>query len=124
MNPFTQTPNRVAKLLEQYNTHNSIVIGVDFDFTIYDPITHTVHTDIINLLLQAEQLNCKLCLWTANLSRIPYILDVCKQHGLDFKYINESPIHIDTNGFNNIQKHIVQNPYSQKFKKYIVLKTL
>lgn len=95
MNPFTQTPNRVAKLLEQYNTHNSIVIGVDFDFTIYDPITHTVHTDIINLLLQAEQLNCKLCLWTANLSRIPYILDVCKQHGLDFKYINESPIHIE-----------------------------
>lgn len=62
MNPYLLTSNRITKLLQQYNEHNSLVIGVDFDFTIYDPITHTIHTDLINLLLDAQQLNCVLCL--------------------------------------------------------------
>lgn len=95
MNPYLLTSNRITKLLQQYNEHNSLVIGVDFDFTIYDPITHTIHTDLINLLLDAQQLNCVLCLWTANITRLPFILDICKQANLTFEYINESPIHIE-----------------------------
>ena len=95
MNPFTTTSARVAKLLLQYKQHGSIIIGVDFDFTIYDPVTDTMHLDIIILLLQAEQLNCKLCLWTANASRLPDILHRCKDVGLDFQWVNKSPIHIE-----------------------------
>lgn len=95
MNQFTQTSSRVSKLVDQHNLHGSIVIGVDFDFTIYNPIDHSMHMDIIDLLLQSESAGCKLCLWTANSSRIPYILHKCESIGLNFQYINESPIHIE-----------------------------
>ncbi len=95
MNPFTKTNARVSKILGQYKEHGSIVIGVDFDFTIYDPDTHTMHMDIVNLLIRSEQVGCKLCLWTANVSRLPYIIEKCQEVGLNFKWINESPIHIE-----------------------------
>ena len=96
MNKHTLTSTRVAKLLTQYKTHGSLVIGVDFDFTIYDPTTDTIHKDLVDLLLVAQsELDCILCLWTANNSRIPFIMTKCCPVGLYFDHHNCSPILIE-----------------------------
>lgn len=96
-NQHTLSVYRVDKLVKQYHQHGSLIIGVDFDYTIYNPDIDYMHTDIISFLLEAQQLNCKLCLWTANASRIPFILDKCKAEGLVFDHINKSPITIEEN---------------------------
>jgi hypothetical protein len=88
------TSHRVTKLVNQYNQHNSLVIGVDFDFTLYDPETDTIHQELVDLLHLAQDKNCILCLWTANTERLQYIIGKCAQAGLYFSYINESPITI------------------------------
>lgn len=88
------TSHRVTKLVDQYNQHNSLVIGVDFDFTLYDPETDTMHQELVNLLNLIKDKNCILCLWTANTVRLPYVLDKCDKAGLFFSYVNESPITI------------------------------
>ena len=95
MNPYIYSEARVTKLIQQYKQHNTLVVGVDFDFTIYDPTTDSMYLDVVEILLKAEQLNFTLCLWTANLARVPFILDKCKSSGLNFKYVNKSPIHIE-----------------------------
>ena len=68
---------------------------INLGFTIYNPDLDHMHKDIINFLLDAQSINCKLCLWTANSTKIPFILDKCKEVGLIFDYINESPIKIE-----------------------------
>ena len=95
MNPYLLTENRVVKLVAQYKEHGSLIIGVDFDYTIYDIQTKEVYTDIVDLVLEAQKLNCKLCLWTANKERLPRVIELCEEHGLVFEYINESPITIE-----------------------------
>ena len=94
MNPYLLTENRVAKLVAQYKEHGSLVIGVDFDFTLFNSLTKEYYTDISDLVVEAQKLNCKLCLWTANTARLDRIQDKCKEHGLVFDYINESPINL------------------------------
>lgn len=96
-NPNILSVYRTDKLIKQYQEHGSLIIGVDFDYTIYNPDIDYMYKDIISLLLEAQKINCKLCLWTANLSRIPFILDKCKTEGLVFDYINKSPITIEEN---------------------------
>ena len=93
-NSHSLTVNRVAKLVTQYKTHKSLAIGVDFDYTIYNPDIDHMYEDIIKFLLEAQAINCKLCLWTANTSRLPFIIDKCAEVGLVFDYINKSPINI------------------------------
>jgi len=103
MNPYMQTPRRVDKLIKQYKEHGSLIIGVDFDFTIYDSDTKTMYTYIVNLIIQAQQLNCKLCLWTANgTERVERIITECAKYNLVFDYINESPINL---GEDDIRKY-------------------
>lgn len=94
MNPYLITENRVAKLLLQYKEHGSLVIGIDFDFTLYSSVTKEYYTGISDLVIEAQQLNCKLCLWTANTERLNKIQSKCREHGLVFDYINESPINL------------------------------
>lgn len=94
-NPDSLTIHRVNKLLKQYKKHGTLIIGVDFDYTIYNPDLNHMHKDIINFLLDAQSINCKLCLWTANSAKIPFILNKCKEVGLIFDYINDSPIKIE-----------------------------
>lgn len=94
-NKYTTTEARVEKLLAQYREHGSLIIGVDFDFTLYNSVTKEYYIDISDLVLEAQTLNCKLCLWTANgTERVERIQDKCKEYGLVFDYINESPINL------------------------------
>lgn len=102
MNPYLLTENRVTKLVTQYIEHGSLIIGVDFDFTLFNSMTKEYYTDISNLVIQAQQLDCKLCLWTANTARLDKIQAKCKEHGLVFDYINESPIDL---GEDTIKPH-------------------
>ena len=94
MNPYLLIENRVTKLVTQYTEHGSLIIGVDFDFTLYNSITKEYYTDISDLVIEAQKLNCKLCLWTANTKRLDRIQTKCKEHGLIFDYINKSPINL------------------------------
>ena len=93
MNSHTNSSVRIIKLLEQYREHNNLAIGVDFDFTIYDPIKLETHTDLIKLLKEAQQLGCKLCLWTARTPvKVEEAVSICAWHGLNFDFVNESSI--------------------------------
>ena len=94
-NPDSLTIHRVNKLLKQYKKHGTLIIGVDFDYTIYNPDLNHMYKDIVHFLLDAQSINCKLCLWTANSTKIPFILNKCKEVGLIFDYINDSPIKIE-----------------------------
>ena len=86
------TTIRVNKLMDQYTEHGSIIIGVDFDFTLFDTELKQYHKDLSDTLIEAKKLDCILCLWTANTKRIPRIIKLCEENELIFDYINESPI--------------------------------
>lgn len=93
MNSHKNSSVRIIKLLEQYREHGNIAIGVDFDFTVYDPVKLIVHTDLIDLLKDAQSLGCKLCLWTARTpSKVEEAITICEWYGLHFDHINESSI--------------------------------
>ena len=102
INKYTDTMPRVVKLLSQYKEHGSLVLGVDFDFTLWDGIDKVYYTDISDIIIQAQTLNFKVCLWTANVKRLNRIQDKCAEHGLVFDYINESPIDL---GENTVKPH-------------------
>jgi len=91
-NPYLLTENRVSKLVKQYEEHKSLVIGVDYDNTLCDLETGEYYKGISDLVLEAQNLGCKLCLWTSNTKRLDVIIDNCKANGLVFDYINKSPI--------------------------------
>ena len=65
--PYTNDFKAADRLFKEWCKHGSIIIGVDFDDTVYDchsngfEFPHTVTT-----LKRAQQLGAQLCVWTAN----------------------------------------------------------
>ena len=54
MNKYRKIKHRVAKLLSQYETHGSLIIGVDFDFTLYSE-ENGLDTKLIALLIKLQR---------------------------------------------------------------------
>ena len=65
-NPFTKEAMK-SRLLKEYKAHNGkLVIGIDFDNTIYD--THNVGADfssVIELVKECMSRNMTICLYTS-----------------------------------------------------------
>ena len=84
-------------LLDVYRNHGNIIIGVDFDDTIF-PYTHSVnaHVQCLNTreLLQKLQPYATFCLWTvADNESLHYKQFITNIHyKLGFEYFNESPV--------------------------------
>lgn len=83
------------RLCQELDTHKKLVIGFDFDNTIFD--VHNKggdYSQIINVLQKCKKLGWTLCLYTAELREdwLKWKVDYCKHFGIEPDYINESPL--------------------------------
>jgi len=74
-NPNLSQDYRFEKMVKNYEKFGSLVIGVDFDFTLNDPVTKETYLDMVHLIKRMNQHNFKICIWTANEDR-EYVEDV------------------------------------------------
>lgn len=82
----------IDRLVSDYLKYNQLVIGVDFDDTIYDTYKKDrTHNIVINTLKKAQTLGCVLCVWTAN-KNDQLVKQRWEEIGLTINYYNESPI--------------------------------
>ena len=85
----------VERLYNEFKTHGKLVVGFDFDNTIFD-----VHNNggsykcVIDLLKECKKLGFVLCLYTAELREdwLKWKVDYCKHFGIEPDYVNESPL--------------------------------
>ena len=86
----------LTKLLAAEKKYGKIILGVDFDDTLYpytdDDYTRQRTTQVRKLIKQVEN-RAVICLWTvANEWSIGYKTHICDTYGLRIDFINESPI--------------------------------
>jgi hypothetical protein len=90
---YLQTGASLRRLVDEYKKYGSLCIGYDFDGTVYDyHQTGAKYDQVIDLLQDLKEMNCKLICWTA-------------QNDLDFveKFLTENSIPFDginTDGIN------------------------
>lgn len=92
-NPFLDPNIRFEKMIQNYKKFGSLVIGVDFDFTVCCPITGKVYSDIIKLLqrMQSSEINFIFCIWTAN-ENPKHVKQIWEDNFLEYQHYNCSPI--------------------------------
>ena len=96
-NPFVKSKAaKLCKLLQQYEDHGKIVVGIDFDFTLYDSTKaytdNAFYDDILSLVKRAQSSGaCTLCLWTAS-GDVEGVIEATNSVGIYWDYINESPL--------------------------------
>ena len=89
--PYCDSYRATERLYAEYVKHGNLIIGVDFDDTIYDCHANDyVFPATIDVLKEAQALGCKLCVWTAN-ADIALVYSVWADLGLTINYYNESP---------------------------------
>jgi hypothetical protein len=84
----------VERLAKEWIEHNNIIIGVDFDDTIFpyrEDITD--HKEVIESIKKAQSSNAIIIIYTGSSeTRYPEILEYCKRHGINVSKINENVI--------------------------------
>jgi hypothetical protein len=95
LHPWFDPSLLVHRLLKTYNEHGTLVIGYDFDGTIYD--TNGVGGDfspIIDLLRKCTRIGFRMCMWTAELDpkQLSWKIEYAKEQGIGVDYVNESPL--------------------------------
>lgn len=101
MNPALSIGYRVDKMFNLHKKYGSAVIGVDFDHTLVDSRDEEfrIYEEIANLVREAKEVGCILCVWTAN-PRKELVDAKWKEAGLVYDYYNESPL-----VFNGVKPH-------------------
>lgn len=92
--PFFNT-GAIERLIKEYETHDKLVVGFDFDNTIFDIHNNGGnYSDVINLLRECKKLGFILCLYTAELREdwLKWKVQYCGHFGIEPDYINESPL--------------------------------
>lgn len=87
--------NCVRRLEKELNTHGSLVIGFDFDNTVFDVHNNgRNYKDIIDALKNCKDKGWTLCLYTSELDEnwLKWKIDYCKHFGIEPDYVNESPL--------------------------------
>lgn len=98
MKPFNHPFDNFScrqRLLKEYETHGKLVVGFDFDNTIFDVHNNGGnYSEIITLLQECKKLGFTLCLYTAELREdwLKWKIDYCKHFGIEPDYVNESPL--------------------------------
>lgn len=90
-NPYLSSQVRFDKMMSNYNKFGNLVIGVDFDFTLNDPITDKTYLDIVELIKRMMKHNFKICIWTANEDR-EFVEKIWNDFNLRWDFYNYSPI--------------------------------
>lgn len=94
VHPFN-TAGATMRLIEEYNKYKRLIIGFDFDNTIYDYHHNDGnYSEIICVLQMAKKHGFILCLYTTeeDPQKLEPKLDWCRQFGITPDYINESPV--------------------------------
>lgn len=92
---YTNSEECLSRLKKEYNRHKKLVIGFDFDNTIFDTNNEGFHCQpMIELLQECKNLGFILCLYTAEPSeeRLKWKVDFCNFYGIKPDYINQSPL--------------------------------
>lgn len=92
------TRTAALRLLKEYKEHNGLVVGFDFDNTVYD--YHNVGLDcsaVIEILQKCSKLGFQLCLWTIddgcpNSMTVEDKLEWCVERAINVNYVNSSPV--------------------------------
>jgi len=93
--PWFDFNNQVERLLKTWNEKGNLVVGFDFDGTIYD--TNKIGGDfsrVIELLKECSRLGMKMCLLTAEQipDKILWKRDYAESIGISVGWVNESPL--------------------------------
>ena len=82
----------LERLKEEYNKHKSLVIGCDWDGTLYDyHKTGESYEQIRQLLRDLKEIGCKIVIWTA-FHDFEFIKKYCEENNIPFDSINEGGI--------------------------------
>lgn len=84
----------IERLKEEYLKHKKLIIGFDFDDTVFRYKTPYNLNYIISLLRVCKSVDFTLCLWTCcpEPSSLKYKVEICKHLGIEPDYVNESPL--------------------------------
>lgn len=96
--PF-DTRNCIERLKREYETYGNLVIGFDFDNTIFDCHgTGGNYSNVLNLLRRCKALGFILCLYTAELRPewLEWKIKYCEHYGIKPHHINSSPLLMGT----------------------------
>lgn len=89
------TEGATKRLISEYEAHGKLVVGFDFDNTIFDVHNKGINcSEIISLLQECKRLGFTLCLYTAELREdwLRWKMDYCRHFGIAPDYVNESPL--------------------------------
>lgn len=84
-----------GRLCQELDAHKKLVIGFDFDNTIFDVHNRGGdYSQVISVLQKCKKLGWILCLYTAELREdwLKWKVDYCKHFGIEPDYVNESPL--------------------------------
>ncbi len=82
------------RLVSDYEKHQDLLIGFDFDDTVFDLHEQDINVKpIIDILIRAQNLGLTLCMWTAITDdwSLTYKKHIIKGLGINPIYVNESP---------------------------------
>lgn len=91
---------RLHRLVENWESHNGIIIAFDFDNTIFDFYKKGyTYSKVIQLLKDCKEMGCTLILSTCcDESKFDFMRRICEKEGVQIDYINQSPPYIPYSG--------------------------
>ena len=94
MDKFLDPNANKQRLLEEYIRYGSLVVGFDFDQTVYDPYNQgDKHDMVIQLLKDLKSIGCKLICWTAT-SNPTFAVEFLDKNQIPFDGINTEGIEL------------------------------
>ena len=92
MNSYLDDRKAINRLKKEYLQHKKLIIGFDFDNTIYDYHEENLElTPIINLLKRCSKLKFIMCLYTID-NNLYFKRTHTRMLGINIDYVNTSPV--------------------------------
>tara|TARA_R110000868_G_scaffold1452_5_gene11419 strand:- start:4350 stop:4754 length:405 start_codon:yes stop_codon:yes gene_type:complete len=89
---FLETGKSLRRLMDEYVKYGSLVVGFDFDGTVYDfHKSGATYNEVIELLRDLKKINCKLICWTAQ-SDLAFVETFLTENDIPFDGINTEGI--------------------------------
>lgn len=91
MDYYLNDANVTNRLITEWNTHEKLIIGVDFDNTLYDYNNKGLKfNDVINLLRECRKIGCYIVIFTSSEEdRYDFIKEYLNKKDIPFDKINE-----------------------------------
>lgn len=93
MDYYLNDDNAVKRLIDEWKQYGKIIIGVDYDDTLfnYHQIADRTYNDVISLLKDCKKVGCYIVIFTAcNETQHEDIRSYCKSINLEVDKINEN----------------------------------